>query len=263
MSVKSILEIEFASEVTIDESSESEIVTPPQNRKKFIQHVFSIAVFMIFVCLFIGVILNSSIEIQSINAWNDLIFVATQSIWLWFFILFCLCKIFHQKTPLNWILFSIFTAFSALFVSSHISFFEFPLIIAAFISTVLVSIVLILYGIFTKIDYTTFDGLVGDFSIASYGWYIILYIASGLHLNIPGFYRIYCILISLLRMLILLIDVQQIIGNRRLEFAQNKICRSSVIFFADIFQIFLFILASLGEFGNGNGFNILFSVRAW
>uniref|UniRef100_A0AC35F2R9 Uncharacterized protein n=1 Tax=Panagrolaimus sp. PS1159 TaxID=55785 RepID=A0AC35F2R9_9BILA len=175
MSVKSILEIEFASEVTIDDSSESEIEnveTPPsQNRKKFIQHVFSIAALIIFVCLFIGAILLKFYftEIQSLYPWNDLIFVATQSVWAWFFILFCLCKVFHQKTPLNWILFSIFTVISALFVSSHISFFEFPLIIIASVSTAMASILLIIYGIYTKIDYTAFDGLIGDFSIASYG----------------------------------------------------------------------------------------------
>uniref|UniRef100_A0A914Q4J3 Uncharacterized protein n=1 Tax=Panagrolaimus davidi TaxID=227884 RepID=A0A914Q4J3_9BILA len=64
MSVKSIYEIEFASEITVDECFESENenfeTPPPQNRKKFIQHVF--AAFMIFVCLFIGAILNLSIE---------------------------------------------------------------------------------------------------------------------------------------------------------------------------------------------------------
>uniref|UniRef100_A0A914QCE9 Uncharacterized protein n=1 Tax=Panagrolaimus davidi TaxID=227884 RepID=A0A914QCE9_9BILA len=261
MSSRSLMDNE--SNAALVESNEAENQTenvetpPPQNRKKFILRVFSIAAFMIFVCLFIGVILNLSIEIQFKNPLNSLIFVCLQSVCFYVAIL---VDCYQQKSPWNLILLSIFAAFSALIVASHISFYDFPLIIAAFITTILVSVVSILYGIYTKIDYTNFWEFGICFYIVSYACYWILAMVGLFEFNIPEFYRIYCILNSLLRMLTLVFDVQQIMGKMIFKFHEEEICVAILAIFVDVLYLLLFMLASIGDFGSGNGLNILFNI---
>uniref|UniRef100_A0A914PMD3 Uncharacterized protein n=1 Tax=Panagrolaimus davidi TaxID=227884 RepID=A0A914PMD3_9BILA len=244
-----------ALEISIEAENQTENVEtpPPQNRKQFILRVFSTAACLI-ICLFICFILNLLTEIPFKNPLNSLIFMCLQDVCIYVAILFYYLQ---QKSPRNWILFSIFTAFFALFVSSHLSFYDFPLIIAAFISTILATVLLILYGIYTKIDYTNFWEFAVRFHIVSIAGGVILVVAGAFEFNIPGFYRMYCVLNSLLFMFMLVFDVQKIMGKMRLKFHEDQTLPAILTIFNDSLQLFTFVLASIGGFGSGNGLNIL------
>uniref|UniRef100_A0A914QRY0 Uncharacterized protein n=1 Tax=Panagrolaimus davidi TaxID=227884 RepID=A0A914QRY0_9BILA len=171
MSTENLPVMKLQSDATLEISTEAgnqienAETPPPQNRKQFILRVFFIAACLIIICLSIGVYMfihwrNLLIEIQSLS----LFFACLQLVWL---ILANLFYYLQQKSPWNWILLSISTVISALLIFSYLSFFELPLIIVAFISTILASIVSILYGIYTKIDYTKFCELAYYFHLAS------------------------------------------------------------------------------------------------
>lgn len=225
-----------------EEDNEIEKRVQKQIRVGFMTKVFGIVAYQMII-LFLVVLLgflNKSFRIWLLTSY---------SIYILAFIIFMSCLVapifkpqLYQKVPTNYIILTLFTLSYSWWIAEFTVRFTPTSVLVALGLTVLVTLALTLYALFTKEDYTLMGGTL---FISLFLLIIISFIFA--FIAIPLLYLLLIFAGLILFSAYLLYDVQLLIGSGQKKFGEDDYILAAINIYLDIIGIFIRILAIFGS----------------
>ncbi|KHJ77032.1 hypothetical protein OESDEN_23348 [Oesophagostomum dentatum] len=160
-------------------------------------------------------------------------------------VLMC-CQSVRRSYPMNLITLGIFTLASGYMTMATTSTYDVQSVLIALCITTGACGSIIVFAIFVKKDLTTMVGIAYVLGTTLMFFGITALIAC-LGFQVTFLYTVYAVLGALLSMLYLAIDIQLIMGGKRLELSPEEYIFAAMQIFLDILNIFLFILQIFGK----------------
>lgn len=214
-------------------------------REGFIAKVFGIVTYQIAI-LFLVVLLGFISD--SFKRW----LLESVVLYILTFLTFMVCLFapilkpeYYRKVPINYILTTLFSFSFSWWIAAYTVRFTAKSVLVALGLTVALCIIITIYAIWTKDDYTC----MGGFLFSS----LILLLLCSLIVFIIGIPILNMILIYfglILFGLYLLYDVQLTVGKGRKKFAEDDYILAAMNIYLDLVNIFLYILDAVGERSN-------------
>ena len=214
----------------------------PEVRMPFIRKVYAIlSVQLIFSAGLVALSVFNNDYRDFVMAYPVVLFTAIILSIILMYALVCY-KVCARKVPLNFILLSLFTVCEAYMISAITMAADPQMVLIAAILTAGIVVSLTIYAITTKTDFTMMGGIL--FMVG-----MTLLLASLLSIFFRN--RLMEIVISacsvVLFGLYLIYDTQLIIGGKAMELSVDDYIIGALMLYLDIVQIFLEILAILGD----------------
>ncbi|XP_034375482.1 protein lifeguard 1-like [Arvicanthis niloticus] len=235
----------------------SEDVTPPPNesitpsspfenmsvRKGFMVKVFVVLSVQLFIT---AAIISVFVFCQAVRKWilamPWFLFALLPAVLIVIIILAC-CRDLRRQVPANYILLAFFTILEGLLLGTMSIVYKADEILWAMGATTVVTLVLILFALQTKWDFTLLSGVLFVFTIVLliYGIIAVVIRSYWLHL-------LYSALGTLLFSGYLVMDVQMMVGGHyHYEIDPEEYIFAALNIYVDIISLFIFILDLLGR----------------
>ncbi|KAK6753958.1 hypothetical protein RB195_013134 [Necator americanus] len=231
-----------------------EVSGPKQNllfseqsiRSRFVAKVFILVTIMFGI---VTIMCAMPFIIPSFKEWvqSNLVFFYV-SIGVFFvtsLVLLCSTSV-RRSYPLNLIALAVFTLAAGYMTMATTSAYDVQSVLLALCITTGTSAAIIIFAMFIKKDLTTCVGIAYVLGTTMMFFGLTAIIAC-FAFQVTFLYTVYAVLGALLSMLYLAIDIQLIMGGRRLELSPEEYIFAAMQIFLDILNIFLFILQIFGK----------------
>lgn len=222
--------------------SEPSMITPHNDRKKFIFKVYALLTMQLFTtAIFVSIIL--AIEPIRIGVrdhyWAVII--------AWIMTIFFLLAIFFGrkfmcKYPRNYYAMGTFTLLQSYIVAYFCAKYDPISVLIAALLTLSITIALTIYAFKTKRDFTSMGGIVIVLITGTifFAFLLIFFLAIWSSILI-------CVLISIVYGVFIIYDTQLIAGGRYSELTYDDYVIGSLILYIDIVGVFIYLLSIIGK----------------
>lgn len=222
--------------------SEPRMITPSNDRKKFIAKVYALLTIQLFVTsIFVSIVLAVEPLRKGVkdNYWVVIL--------AWLLTIFFLLAIFFGRKfarvyPRNYIAMFTFTLLQSYIVAYFCAKYDPITVVIAAVLTFAVTVALTVYACKTKTDFTSMGGILTVLIIASvcFAFLMIFFMSSWGNILV-------CVLISIVYGIFIIYDTQLIAGGRYSELTYDDYVIGSLILYIDIVGLFIYFLSILGK----------------
>lgn len=209
----------------------------------FVRKVFSLLACMLLVTTGIAAIFVYSEGVAHYAQQNLWLVLTAIGVYLVTAIMLTCCTNLRRQHPTNIILLGIFTLATSIMIGVVCTTYTVESVVyAAGITTVCCTAVAV-FALTTKIDFTECAGILYCL--------LFVFVLSGLFIAIPFrtdiMYRVYAGIGAAVFMVILIVDLQLIMGGKRMAITPEEYVYATLQIYLDIINIFLKILQIVGE----------------
>lgn len=216
-------------------------IEKPADRLNFIRKVYSILTLQLLITTIFVVVSAVTESYQDFVISHIWLFILSIVLSIIVLLILFFVKELHRRVPYNYILLFTFTILEAFTISCITAFYDPETIALAAGCTAGLTLVLTLYAIFTKTDFTMAWGIMISLSFGLLVFGIIfIFIGSS------DLYRlIFCPIAIAIYGIFLVYDTQLIVGEKRHKIGYDDYVLGSVALYIDIVGIFLYMLQFL------------------
>lgn len=222
--------------------SEQSMITPNNDRKKFIIKVYALLTLQLVVT---SIIVSIILAIEPIRVGVKDNYWAIILAWLltvFFLIAIFFGRKFVRKYPRNYIAVTIFTLLQSYIVGYFCAIYDPITVLIAAVLTLSVTIALTIYALKTKKDFTSMGGILIVLIMGAicFAFLLIFFISMWTSILI-------CVLISMVYGVFIIYDTQLIAGGRYSELTYDDYAIGTLILYIDIVGLFIYFLSIIGK----------------
>ncbi|CAB3397335.1 unnamed protein product [Caenorhabditis bovis] len=222
-----------------------------QFNEKSIRAAFVRKVFSIIFLMLLGVTILTAIPwfhrptMQMIRR-NNALYFGGYIVFLITYLSLACCKSARRSFPMNVILTAIFTFAIGVMTMVITSRHDIISVLLALIITTFTVLAVVIFSVTTKFDITAHTGYIAIFSFAFIIFSFVAFIFT-IFVKVKILLIIYAFIGTILFMVYLCLDIQMLMGGKKIEISPEDYIFAAVEIFLDIIQIFWLILSLIGN----------------
>ncbi|CAG9321496.1 unnamed protein product [Blepharisma stoltei] len=219
--------------------------TMSNDRKSFIRKVYALLCCqLVFTAIFVGIVCAAPPLREGIKHTTAVV-ILCMVLTIAIMIGVSCNKKWSKRYPYNYYALALFTVFESYIVAFACSYYDQLVVLAAAVSTLVITVSLTIYAWKTKKDFTTVGGMmvITIMSLAMFGFFMIFLYDRVL-------YTIFCFIAVLLYGFFIVYDAQLIAGGRYQELSYDDYAIAALLMYIDIVGLFLYMLALLSNKNN-------------
>jgi FtsH-binding integral membrane protein len=222
--------------------SEPRMITPHNDRKKFISKVYALLTVQLLVtAIFVSIVLAVEPLRKGVKE-NYWIVILAWLLTIFFLLAIFFGRKFARVYPRNYIASFTFTLLQSYIVAFFCAKYDPITVVIAACLTFAVTIALTVYACKTKKDFTSMGGVLTVLIMASVCFAFLMIFFMSIWGNI-----LVCVLISILYGVFIIYDTQLIAGGRYSELTYDDYVIGSLILYIDIVGLFIYFLSFIGK----------------
>uniref|UniRef100_A0A8R1DZG9 Uncharacterized protein n=1 Tax=Caenorhabditis japonica TaxID=281687 RepID=A0A8R1DZG9_CAEJA len=215
-------------------------------RAAFVRKVFSLVFIMLSIVAAVTVIPWVHPQTMHLFRRNQGIYFGSYIVFLVTYLSLTCCEGVRRKFPMNLIVTGVFTIATGFMTSVICAHHEARVVLLALAICIGCTLFIIIFASQTKFDLTAHMGFVAIISVC-FLMFGLVTIISSIFFRLPFLIMVYALIGSLIMMVYLFLDVQMLMGGRKLEISPEDHIFAAVQIFMDIVQIFWYLLTLFGS----------------